>query len=221
MMLLFGDVRLDPDARQAWRGANEVHLTPKAFDLLLLLVERRPQVVPKAAIRQHLWPDTFVSETNLPALVTEIRTALGDEAREPRFVRTVHRLGYAFCGSVEEHGATERDPRIPRWWLVGPGDQIPLYEGENVLGREGEGIAIVRSPTVSRRHARVMVRGDGITIEDLGSKNGTFVADVAVTQPHPLAAGDRLRLGSILFTLTPAKPAAELTQSTDTPSPST
>jgi DNA-binding winged helix-turn-helix (wHTH) protein len=223
-MLFFGDVRLDPAARQIWRGTTEVttevHLTPKAFDLLVLLLERRPQVVSKQEIRQQLWPDTFVSETNLPALMTEIRKILGDDAREPRFVRTSHKLGYAFCGAVDVGPAAETESKIARWWLVGLGEQIPLYDGENVLGREGDGITVIRSATVSRRHARIDVGADQIAIEDLGSKNGTFVEDTPVTEPRPLAARDRLRLGSIVFTLTPAKAGAEPTQSsTDPPNP--
>ena len=216
----FANVRVDPASHQVWRDGHEVHLTAKAFELLLLLAARRPHVVSKGEIRAILWPDTFVSDTNLPALITEIRTALGDDARHARFVRTVHKHGYAFGALVDTEGQST-DPSLvkARWWLVRDQEQIPLFDGENVLGREGQGITIVRSATVSRRHARIRVGTDQMTIEDLGSKNGTFVADEPVTDIRRLAAGDRVRLGSVLFTLMPARTGPTLTKSTDTPSP--
>jgi DNA-binding winged helix-turn-helix (wHTH) protein len=216
----FGNIRVDSDSRQIWRDGHEVHLTAKAFDLLLLIAGRRPQAVSKADIRAKLWPDTFVSETNLPALVTEIRTALGDDARRPRFVRTVHRHGYAFCAEVERPSTSQVSDLVnARWWLVGATEQIPLFDGENVLGREGAGITIVRSATVSRRHARLLVADDQVHVEDLGSKNGTFVADEPVVGLHRLSGGQRLRLGSSLFTLQPARTGSTPTKSTDTPTP--
>jgi len=215
----FANIRVDPDSHQIWRDGREVHLTAKAFDLLLLLVSRRPHVASKADIRATLWPDTFVSDTNLPALVTEIRTTLGDDARQSRFVRTVHKHGYAFCAAIDEESKPQGLARVTaRWWLVGAQEQVPLFDGENVLGREGAGITVIRSETVSRRHARFQV-GDTVTIEDLGSKNGTFVGDQPVTVVRQVAAGDRVRLGSLLYTLIPARPEPSLTKSTDTPSP--
>jgi len=216
----FANIRIDPDSRQIWRGGHEVHLTAKAFELLLLLVDRRPHVVSKGDIRARLWPDTFVSDTNLPTLITEIRTTLGDDARRPRFVRTVHKHGYAFSVEIAPEGNEAGYELVnARWWLVGATGQIPLFDGENVLGREGAGITIVRSATVSRRHARVVVASDQVTVEDLGSKNGTFVSDEPVTSIRGLGPGDRVRLGSVLFTMMPARPGPALTKSTDTPSP--
>jgi len=216
----FASIRVDPDSRQVWRDGHEVHLTAKAFELLLLLVGRRPHVVSKSDIRAHLWPDTFVSDTNLPALVAEIRTTLGDDARRPRFVRTVHRHGYAFSVEIATESHEAGDAMVnARWWLVGATEQIPLFDGENVLGREGAGITIVRSATVSRRHARIQVEAGRVTVEDLGSKNGTFVADEPVSGVRELAPGDRVRLGSVLFTMTAARSGPALTKSTDTPSP--
>jgi DNA-binding winged helix-turn-helix (wHTH) protein len=67
----FGDVLFDLAARQVFRGAAEVHLSGKAFELLRYLIERRPQAVSKQDLQAHLWPDTFVTEANLPSLVAE------------------------------------------------------------------------------------------------------------------------------------------------------
>src|SRR6185436_12510804 len=100
MRLRFGPCMLDLDTRQLVRNGREIHLTPKAYALLDALISDRPKVVSKADLQHRLWPDTFVVEANLSALVAEIRTALGDRARAPRYVRTVHGFGYAFCATA-------------------------------------------------------------------------------------------------------------------------
>src|SRR5690242_14452929 len=98
----FGEFRLDVAARQLFRRDEEIHLTPKAFELLRFLVEQRPRAVSKSELQEKLWPDTFVSEANLSVLVAEIRAALGDPARQPETIRTVHGYGYAFAGNATE-----------------------------------------------------------------------------------------------------------------------
>jgi DNA-binding winged helix-turn-helix (wHTH) protein len=102
MRLLFGDCTFDSDSRTLVRNGESVRVTAKAFQLLELLLEARPKPVAKADLFANLWPDTFVSEANLASLVKEIRAAIGDDARSPRYVRTVHRFGYAFSGTVTE-----------------------------------------------------------------------------------------------------------------------
>jgi DNA-binding winged helix-turn-helix (wHTH) protein len=94
----FGDCELDTGARELRRAGRAVALAPKAYQLLELLVEQRPKAVSKREIHDRLWPSTLVSEANLSALIFEIRAALGDDARRPRYVRTVRGFGYAFCG---------------------------------------------------------------------------------------------------------------------------
>ena len=91
-----------PKRGELVRGGDAVHLSPKAFDLLATLLRERPRALSKAALRERIWPDTFVSETSLANLVAELRSALGDEARQPRYIRTIHRHGYAFCGAATE-----------------------------------------------------------------------------------------------------------------------
>src|SRR6185503_13286635 len=114
--LRFGDVEFDALTRQLWRGGQEVHLSTKAFDLLTLLMERRPTVVPKHDIKKHLWPETFVSDTNLPTLIAEIRDAIGDDGRRARFVRTVYGFGYSFVGDAVDSGGGRADAV---GWLIG------------------------------------------------------------------------------------------------------
>jgi TolB-like protein/Tfp pilus assembly protein PilF len=104
MRLLFGDCALDADSRTLQRGGKDVRLSGKAFQLLELLLAARPNPVAKEVLIAALWPDAFVSDANLAGLVKEIRAAIGDDARQPRYVRTVHRFGYAFAAAVTEAG---------------------------------------------------------------------------------------------------------------------
>jgi DNA-binding winged helix-turn-helix (wHTH) protein len=216
MKLQFDDIWFDSDTRQVWKAGEELHLTRLAFELLTLLIDRRPNAVSKEDIHTRLWPDTFVSEATLQSLVFEIREALGDRARKPRFIRTVHGYGYAFIGSGIDQGTSQ--PRRVRGWLIGELGRVPLTDGQNVLGREGEDVIELASPTVSRRHAAISF-GDTPVLEDLGSKNGTFVGDTAVTGPVHLSDGDRLRFGSVLLTfrLVPAGRDSTETQRSEGP----
>ena len=96
----FSDFVLDVNARELRRGADAIALSPKAYQLLEILVSVRPKALSKLDLQERLWPDTFVVEKNLVNLVAEIRAALGDDATHPRFVRTVPRFGYAFRESA-------------------------------------------------------------------------------------------------------------------------
>lgn len=207
MRLQIDDLIFDSETRQLWSGGAEVRLSPKAFELLALLVERRPKAVSKADIRARLWPETFVADSNLPALVSEIRTAIEDHRRKPGLVRTLHGFGYA----VQAEGAVAPPPDArgaePDGWLIGASSEVALFAGENVVGREGPGITLMTSATVSRRHARIVVAGGGGVVEDLGSKNGTYVNDRRVEGPTPVADGDQVRIGLLLFTLRLTSPA--------------
>lgn len=201
MRARFGDFTVDGDLRCLHGRSGEIHLSRKAFDLLLLLVENRSRVMSKGELHRRLWPDTFVVDTNLASLIAEIRNALGDDAKEPQFVRTAHRVGYAFSADVVE--ATAASSSAGRGaalcWLVMDGRRIPLQPGDNILGRDGhEGLSI-ESPSVSRRHARISVGDERATIDDLGSKNGTYVRGERIANPAPLNDGDEVRIGSVVL----------------------
>src|SRR6266699_2092471 len=98
MQVTFGDYCLDLGTRQLLRGKTEVRLSPKAFDLLQVLIDNRTRALSKAELHDRLWPGTFVTDANLAVLVGELRKALHDRPDAPKFVRTVRRFGYAFCG---------------------------------------------------------------------------------------------------------------------------
>jgi DNA-binding winged helix-turn-helix (wHTH) protein len=198
--LRLGDLTFDADARQLRRGADEIHLSPKAFELLKLLIESRPRAISKKELHERLWPETFVSEANLATLAAEVREALDDDPRQPRFIRTAHRFGYAFSGSaVEEAAVNPTGDSTTFCWLIRDGRRLPLQAGENVLGRDADDGIQIESPTVSRRHARIVVAGAGATIEDLASKNGTRLRGEAVSSAVTLTDGDEIRVGSVVL----------------------
>lgn len=196
----FGPFTLDFDTRQLTRDAREIHLAPKAFDLLAALVSDRPKVLTKAALQERLWPATFVAEANLSNLVAEVREALGDAARRPVYIRTAHGFGYAFCGDAEVIGPRSRGPESPSCWLEWDGRRLPLSIGAHVIGRDATVEIRVDQSTVSRRHARLVVTKEGAVLEAFVSKNGTFRGTESVSAPVQLADGDAIRVGSVLLT---------------------
>jgi DNA-binding winged helix-turn-helix (wHTH) protein len=197
----FEPFTLDARTRQLLREGEEVHLSPKAFDLLLSLVENRSRAMSRADLHAKLWPSTFVLETNLAGLVAEVRRALGDAADDPQFVRTMHRFGYWFIGSVHEGDAGEEPLKpIVKYWLMWETRQVPLTEGDNIVGRAPDATVWIDALGVSRHHARIIVEGRDATVEDLGSKNGTYVGAQRVTAPYRLSDGDQIRLGSVVIT---------------------
>jgi hypothetical protein len=160
------------------------------------LLRERPRAVSLTRLRATLWPDAHVGATSLHVLVSLVRAALEDEAQQPRWIRTVQRFGYAFCGSAtregESPGAGETGGAC---WVSSVDGEFRLRAGDNLLGRE-EGLAVrIDRPGVSRRHACIRLECGRATVTDLGSKNGTFVAGEPVTAPRLLHDGDEVRLG--------------------------
>lgn len=200
MGLRFGDCLFDPESRQLLRGGVPVPLSPKAFALLGVLLEGRPRAMAKSDLQETLWPDTFVVEANLANLVAELREAIGEKGHRDGFLRTVHGFGYAFSGEAAED-AGARGPGTSVVALARDGHVFALSEGENVVGRDPSAAVFVDDSTVSRRHARITVRGGEAVLEDLGSKNGTTVNGAAPDGPRVLRHGDALLIGSVLLTV--------------------
>ena len=162
----------------------------------------------RAVLLERVWPSTFVEDTNVASLITEIRRVLGDSAEDPRFVRTVHRFGYRFIANVQEGDADDSPGKSPmRYWLIWETRQIPMAEGEHVVGRSPDADVWIDAAGVSRHHARVTVKAGGSTVEDLGSKNGTFVGATRLEAPYLLADGDQIRFGSVVVTFRIPPPA--------------
>jgi DNA-binding winged helix-turn-helix (wHTH) protein len=200
--LRFGEFTIDENTRQLLHGGGEVHLSPKAFDLLSTLLGARPRALSKSELHARLWPDSFVSEASLAMLVAEIRAALDDDARTPKFLRTVQRHGYAFHGIAEEVAepvAAGAGANF-KYWLLAPLRQVPLTPGENIVGRDPGVQVWLDSTGVSRRHARITIDGEHAILEDLKSKNGTRVRGRQIEVPLRLADGDEIRFGSMTVT---------------------
>jgi DNA-binding winged helix-turn-helix (wHTH) protein len=215
----FGPFDLNLDTRQLTRDGGEIHLSPKAFELLLMLIADRPKVLSKTVLQGRLWPETFVAEANLSNLVGEIRGALGDPPRAPRFVRTAHGYGYAFLADATTQHRSERGAvDQPMCWIEWGQRRFPLSVGAHVVGRDPDVEVRLDHSTVSRRHARFVVTADAAALEDVASKNGTFRGGERVTAPVLLADGDAIRIGSLLLTFRTRAPAGSTdTQTVETP----
>jgi DNA-binding winged helix-turn-helix (wHTH) protein len=201
MRLVFGECEFDAGRRVLLRHGSVRPLSPKAFQLLELLLERRPEAVTKTELLERLWPDTFVSDASLHNAIAEIRAAMGDAPQTARYIRTVPRYGYAFHGdarvapAAEVSSVADAGPRL----LSGAQEWL-LSEGSNLVGRDPDCRVRIESATLSRHHARIVVANGQATVEDLRSKNGTHVNGRPVTEPVLLEDGARIQLGSATVT---------------------
>jgi DNA-binding winged helix-turn-helix (wHTH) protein len=201
MRTRFLQFTLDSDTRQLLSGGTEMHLSTKAFDLLCVLLARRPNVVSKEELMQQIWPDSHVVEANLNVVVGEVRRAIADNPHAPRFIRTVHGVGYAFCGNaadIDSVPSTERETRA-RCWLVGTNRNFVLMEGDNIIGRDPSCSVWLDNPDVSRRHARIRIDSGSrsVVLNDLDSTNGTSIGRTRVKAQTSLADGDVIRFGPV------------------------
>lgn len=202
MRVVFGECEFDAGRRLVLRHGQATPLSPKAFQLLEFLLDRRPEAVSKTELLEHIWPNTFVSDASLHNLVAEIRAALGDEARAARYIRTVPRYGYAFHGDARPAPAD-----TDRAQLAGPGPRLVsnrrewlLAEGSSLVGRAHDCAIRLDSTGVSRHHARIIVVRGEATVEDLGSKNGTYVNERPIRVPVALKEGTWIRIGAVKMT---------------------
>jgi DNA-binding winged helix-turn-helix (wHTH) protein len=202
MHVLFGECEFDPARRLLLRHGRSTPLSPKAFQLLEVLLDRRPEALPKAELLELLWPETFVSDGSLHNLVAEVRGALGDTPRAPRYIRTVPRYGYAFCGDARA-AAPARDASrgaTSGACLVHASREFSLSEGTNLVGRDRDCTIRLESASVSRHHARIEVQAGQATLEDLESKNGTLLNRRPVGPRAALKDGDEIQVGSVTMT---------------------
>jgi DNA-binding winged helix-turn-helix (wHTH) protein len=203
MRLRFGDFVFDSDTREVIRGDEPLAISPKAFALLARLIESRPKAVSKEDLHSRLWPDTHVSDQSLGNLVVELRAVLGESARNPKIIRTVARFGYAFAAraTADRSGGGELVASSVYYRLVWGRREISLEPGDNLIGRDPEAVVWIDDESVSRRHARISIDGEGATIQDLGSKNGTAVGDKRIRAPVRLSHRDVVRVGPASLTL--------------------
>jgi len=192
MPLRFGDCLLDPATRELWREGRKLALAPQHFQLLALLLDHRPRPVRHEELRDALWPGTYVAHTALARVVSELRGALGDSPERAGVIRTVARFGYAFVAPVVVDLAPGRPGACA---LVADVHEFALPEGETLVGRAAECGVRLASLQVSRVHAKVLVRAGRATLEDQGSKNGTWVNGLRLQRPCALEEGDEVLFG--------------------------
>jgi DNA-binding winged helix-turn-helix (wHTH) protein len=196
MRVRLGDCVFDSEARELTRRGVAVQLSPKAFQLLFFLLERRPKAVPTSELHDLIWPGVFVSYTSLPRVVTEVRHALQDDARRPRFVRSVRGFGYALAGGEVREAVPESMLEAPaRCALLWGKRKIPLAEGETLIGRGSDCGVRIDSTRVSRHHARIRVAGGEAVLQDCQSKNGSYVRGKRLEGSVSLEDGDSIKMG--------------------------
>lgn len=191
----FGAFEVDAGPRQLRRDGKPIHLTPKAFDFLLLLIEEAPHVVRKDDLHRRLWPDTFVVDATLVSVVKEVRRALDDHGAVSPIIRTAHRVGYAFAAPIDRPVVS--DSSVSRWLVVG-GRRIGLTGVEHIVGRDPASSIHLDAVGVSRRHARILLRERNAVLEDLGSKNGTTVNGHPLDGSVTLRDDDEIRIGPVV-----------------------
>ena len=99
--IVFDPFRLDVSNECLWKGSQAINLRPKVFAVLDYLLSRPHQLVTKVELMNAVWPDAFVGDAVLKVAIRQIREALEDDSKSPRFIETAHRRGYRFIGSLE------------------------------------------------------------------------------------------------------------------------
>lgn len=193
-----GDWLVQPRLNRMKRGETEIHLRPKLMDVLVFLAQHVGEVVSKEEILESVWAKRFMAESVLSGLMAELRGVLDDDAREPRFLETVPKRGYRLVAPVEAEDDAASGTAAACLLIVA-GRRVPLGEGEHIVGRAPDAAVHIDSTDVSRHHAKVVVSVGCATVEDLGSKNGTYVGKDRVTAPRALRNGDQVRVGGVLI----------------------
>jgi DNA-binding winged helix-turn-helix (wHTH) protein len=155
MRIRFGEFVLDTDRHELLRGAEAIHIRPQALELLQILIQSRPKALSHEELYDRLWPDTYVEKTNLHKLMHHLRDVLGDS--EQGIIKTVYGFGFAFDATAI---IEDKAPRA-RWQIVIGDQEYDLGEGENIVGRDRVAALRIDAPSISRRHARILISGGG------------------------------------------------------------
>lgn len=233
----FGEFELDGAAYTLSRTGHRIKIEKIPMEVLILLVQRAGILVNRTEIRADLWnSDVFVDQdAAINTAIRKIRRALGDDAEHPRFVETVVGKGYRFVapvaaqsadvdlkGSDVDAGAVSSDRRhgrLPNYLLTRGKREFFLDKGENLLGRDQEARVHVDHPSVSRRHARVSIDSTSAVLEDLNSRNGTFLDGRRIEAPAEIHHGAIIGLGPITLTLVVLPAGASTLPMVDSPKP--
>ena len=194
-----GDWEVEPDFNLIKRDGAEVRLEIKVMELLVYLAHQGDRLVTRSELIDGVWGTEFICDNTLTHAVSQLRTALGDDPKDPAFIQTIHRRGYRLVAEVVDlEGRSPDDVGQPsQFRILTPSREIQLREGANLIGRAPGVTVRIDSIWVSRHHARVEVELEDAVIEDLGSRNGTFVNGERVEEPATLISGDIISLGKL------------------------
>jgi DNA-binding winged helix-turn-helix (wHTH) protein len=188
-----GDWLVVPALNRLTMGQESVQIELKLMEVLVHLAERPGELVSKRDLMDAVWQVEAISDGTLTRAIALLRKALGDDARHPRYIETIPKRGYRFIAPVELLEAVPSDGL--RFKLETPEGEIQLAGGDNLIGRDPEALIRIDIGGVSRRHAKIVISGPNATIEDLGSKNGTYLRGRRIQKTTRLAHGDEIRIG--------------------------
>jgi DNA-binding winged helix-turn-helix (wHTH) protein len=188
---------VEPAGHEISSEGQRIHLEPKVMEVLIFLAGRSGGVVSKQELIDSVWQVEVISNSRLTRVIADLRHALGDDANHPRYIETIPTRGYRLCAEIR--GLPPAKPvdieSASNFKLETATGSYPLTEGENTLGRSSGVDIRLDSEWVSRLHARIIVKRTDVFIEDLGSKNGTFVNGQRVNEATRLRDGDEISVG--------------------------
>jgi DNA-binding winged helix-turn-helix (wHTH) protein len=199
-----GDWLVEPALNRLSQGDSEARLDLKTMDLLVFLAEHAGEVLSKQRLVDSVWEVEVIADGTLTHAIAQLRKSLGDNARSPSYIETIPKRGYRLIAAVRMTDVVAPVHRFTasRFRLAAHDGETALVEGENLIGRDRKASIRIDCPGVSRRHARIVVEGGTAVLEDLGSKNGTFLAGRQLAQPARLAHGDEIRIGQTVARFT-------------------
>jgi DNA-binding winged helix-turn-helix (wHTH) protein len=198
----FGDFELDVAAFTLRLKGIPVRLEKIPMEVLVLLVEHAGTLVRRDSIHAALWgSDVYLDrDAAINTAMRKIRKALGEDVGRPRFVETVVGKGYRFVGQIVR-ATVDRQRQVAVYRLTRGTDAFALQDGENLIGRDPDVHVFLDHPSVSRRHARISIAAGEVVLEDLNSRNGTWINGRRITSPTEVHDGTVIGVGPITLTV--------------------
>jgi len=195
-----GEWLVEPMLDRISRGEQIVQLRPRAMDVLACLALKAGELASKQHIIDAVWRTEYVSEHALTQVIAELRAAFGDDASDPSYIENIPRRGYRLVATLTplEMPVSPATGTSPPFRLEGDEGAFPLVQGSNLIGRAADAVVHIDRTQVSRCHARIVVDGTAATLEDLGSKNGTYLNGERIMRPSQLTDGDEIWIGRSL-----------------------